>query len=121
MQSRYNKIRRLLLVQAGLVFIISLLLLLIVDSKQAYSVLLAGLVYLVPSWIFAVKLFKHEGARAAGKIVRDFYWGESLKLLCTFALFALVFKYVPVAPLAFFCTYIFLQMTLWIAPLLLLI
>jgi ATP synthase protein I len=57
----------------------------------AYSVLLGGLISLVPSTGFAILVFRHSGARAVGAIVRNALLGELMKLGLIGAGFALVF------------------------------
>lgn len=79
--------------------------------------MLGGLVAILPSALFAKKLFRYQGARAASQIVKSFYFGEALKLLSTAILFTLVFIVYKVAALAFFLTYILVLMTYWFAPL----
>ncbi|MFM1895686.1 MAG: hypothetical protein RLZZ385_760 [Pseudomonadota bacterium] len=61
---------------------------------SAYSVLLGGLICAVPNAYFSVRAFRHRGAGSAGRIVRDFYVGEAIKLLLAAAGFALTFVYV---------------------------
>lgn len=81
------------------------------------SVLLGGMVSVVPNAYFARKLFQHQGARAARQIVNGFYTGEAFKLALTFVLFAMVFKFFKIDPLVFFAAYILAQMVFWFAPL----
>lgn len=109
----------LLILQFILTAVIALLLLCLYGSREATSALLGGLVALLPSALFAKKLFAHQGARAAKQIVRNFYLGEALKIMTSVALFALVFLFYEVNPLAFFVTYIVVVMTIWFAPLVL--
>ncbi|KTD24093.1 ATP synthase protein I [Legionella maceachernii] len=97
--------------------LISLVLLLIFGKKEAMSALLGGMVAIVPSALFARKLFQYQGARAARQIVKGFYLGEALKIVSSVILFALVFMLFKIAPLAFFFTYIVVLMNYWLAPL----
>jgi ATP synthase protein I len=57
----------------------------------AYSVLLGGLISLIPNAWFASLVFRHSGARAMGAVVRNAYLGELAKLVMTGAGFGLVF------------------------------
>ncbi|WP_131781950.1 F0F1 ATP synthase subunit I [Legionella gresilensis] len=113
-----SRIRRLLLVQLTVWAIIALGLLTALGKQAAFSAFLGGLVAFLPSVIFARKLFKYQGARAARQIVRSFYLGEFLKIISSIVLFTLVFIFFEVTPLAFFLTYIVVVMTHWFAPLL---
>jgi ATP synthase protein I len=57
----------------------------------AYSVLLGGLISLIPNAGFASLVFRHSGARAMGAVVRNAYMGELMKLVTIGAGFGLVF------------------------------
>ncbi len=61
-------------------------------------------------------MFKFQGARAAQQIVNSFYAGEALKIILSVLLFAAVFILCRITPLAFFGSYIAVQMTYWVAP-----
>ena len=119
MRSKANivGIKRLLKAQIFASLLISLVFFLLMSKKDGISALLGGLVAIVPSALFAKKMFRYQGARAARQIVKNFYFGEALKILSTAILFALVFIVYKVSPLAFFFTYIMVLMTHWFAPL----
>ncbi|WP_234802469.1 MULTISPECIES: ATP synthase subunit I [Legionella] len=110
-------VKRMLGIQLLTSVLISLVLLLIFGKKEAMSALLGGMVAIVPSALFARKLFQYQGARAARQIVKGFYLGEALKIVSSVILFALVFMLFKIAPLAFFFTYIVVLMNYWLAPL----
>jgi ATP synthase protein I len=61
---------------------------------SAYSILLGGLISAIPNAYFTHKAFRYSGARATGKVVREFYTGEAIKLAMTAAGFSLAFVYV---------------------------
>lgn len=85
----------------------------------AYSVLLGGLICLIPNCYFAYRAFQYEGARAAREIVKSFYRGEAGKLILTSLLFAGVFAGVkPLNALALFIGYCAVLSISWIVPLL---
>ncbi|MFT6193193.1 MAG: ATP synthase protein I [Cognaticolwellia sp.] len=71
----------------------------------AYSLLVGGVVVIVPNIIFAYKAFKYAGASASRKVIESFYSGVKLKMLYTTLLFALVFKFLVISPLIFLSTY----------------
>ena len=76
----------------------------------AYSVLLGGLICLLPNTYFAYRAFRFQGARAAKQIVQSFYAGEAGKLALTTILFAGVFIGVkPLNALALFIGYLSVQ------------
>lgn len=109
--------RRLLLIQLGVTILITLIALVAKNATAAISAVAGGLVCIVPNAYFAIKLFRHTGARAAKQIVNGFYKGEALKLMLSIALFAIVFKFLKTNPLVFFVAYIAAQMVFWFAPL----
>lgn len=85
----------------------------------AYSVLLGGLICLVPNAWFAYRTFQFQGARAAQEIVRSFYAGEAGKLALTAIMFAGVFIGVkPLNALALFTGFCLIQLVGWLVPLL---
>lgn len=81
------------------------------------SALAGALVFLIPNLVFARNIFKYKGASSAKQIVRAFYKGESLKIVLSIGLFALVFKFFHVIPLVFFAVYITMQFLIWLMPL----
>lgn len=110
-------VKRLLKAQLITSVLISLVLLLLYGKNEGLSAILGGLVAIVPSIVFARKMFRYQGARAAKQIITSFYTGEALKIILTAILFSLVFMLYKVAPLAFFFTYIVVLMNYWLAPL----
>jgi len=83
------------------------------------SALLGGLIAWLPNTYFALRAFRHRGARAAQKIVRSFYAGAFGKMILTMAMFAVVFiKVHPLSALALFVGFAFVQTMNWIVPLL---
>lgn len=104
------------MVQAGLTLFLAALCLLMGGTKAAYSAILGGIVCMVPNIFFARSLFRYQGARSAKKIVNAFYKGEAIKIILSIVLFAIVFIIGNINALAFFITYIVVQMTFWVAP-----
>lgn len=87
-------------------------------NKSAYSLLLGCLTCIIPTGCFAIKFFAYTGAQAARQIVRSFYRAELIKWLLTASLFALIFNFIPVQPLLFFMSFIGMQTSFWLIPLL---
>ncbi len=111
-----QSVKNLLTAQIICCVVLVLIFLLFSSKKNAISAVFAGGVAIIPSVLFAQKLFKYQGARAAQQIVKSFYLAEALKIFSSIALFTLVFMLIDVAPFAFFFTYIALVMTHWFAP-----
>ena len=118
MNKRLNKhsIIRFWLVQLGLVLLLAMFCAVKYNYNSAYSALLGGLVCIIPNALFALKLFKYHGARAARQIVNNFYKGEALKIVLSIILFTTVFIFCKITPLAFFASYVLVLMTHWLAP-----
>jgi ATP synthase protein I len=110
-------VKRLLKTQLFTSALISIVFLLLLGKREGISAMLGGMVAILPSVLFAKKMFRYQGARAARQIVKNFYIGEALKILSTAILFTLVFVLYKIAPLAFFFTYIVVLMNYWFAPL----
>lgn len=67
---------------------------------------------MIPNAYFAHKVFRYRGARAAKKIVRELYTGETIKLLLMGAGFALSFLYVkPLNTAALFSGFVLVHIT----------
>lgn len=117
-----NRVRqaayRLVLLQVIVSIVIAGVLWELDSFQQGYSALLGGLVCAAATACFAKRVFRMTGARAAPQIVMSFYSAEVMKLMLTVVLFGLIMKYVAIAPLPFFMTYIGTQLMLWFAPLL---
>jgi len=65
--------------------------LLLLDKVLASSVLVGGLIQIVPQAWFARQAFKYSGANQASLVVRTMYRGETGKVVLTAALMAVVF------------------------------
>lgn len=87
------------------------------DMHTAVSSFMGGMVAFIPALLFVIIFFRQNSARAAKQIVRCFYIGEFIKIASSVCLFALVFMFYKVTPLAFFLTYIAVVMMHWLAPL----
>jgi ATP synthase protein I len=109
-------LKRLWLVQLGITVFLAVLCAIVFNINAASSALLGGLVCIIPNAIFASRLFKYHGARAAKQIVNSFYKGEALKIFLSIFLFTAVFVLCRITPLAFFGSYITILMTHWFAP-----
>jgi len=65
--------------------------LVLAGTVTAYSVVLGGLVSILPNGYFAWQAFRYQGAGNARKVVKSFMKGEFGKLGMTLVLFALCF------------------------------
>jgi len=114
--SMRQTVYRWLAVQTIVVFCFSLILFVFQGINSAGSALLGGLVCVLPSTLFAMRLAKHFGAHAVKRFLRDFYIGEAIKLLLTAVLILLVLGFVETHIVAFFLGFIVAEFSFWLAP-----
>lgn len=112
-----RSIKCLLMAQLSISLLLALILFFFSGEKKAISALLGGLVAIAPSYLFAKKLFRYDGAKFARQIVKSLYWGETLKLVTTIGLFAFIFKWIQINPEVFLLTYTIIVVSHWLAPL----
>ena len=84
-------IGKISMIQVAAMLLLSGISLVVLGKVSAYSVLLGGLISIIPNAYFAAKVFSQTGARAMEKVVRNAYLGEFIKLALMGAGFALVF------------------------------
>lgn len=115
---RLRVIKWLLVFQAIGSVVAGLIGLLVLDITAGKSALIGGLTCWLPNCYFAMRAFRHRGARAARLIVRSFYAGQAGKMFMSAMMFAVTFIYVkPINPLALFAGYVGVQVLNWIVPL----
>lgn len=102
--------------QAIFVVMITLIVYLGWDFKAAKSAFIGGMNVVIPSLIFALYAFRYAGAQAAKMVTSSFYRGQSLKLLTTFVLFVISFKYLDVNIEPLMIVFILTLTTHWFAP-----
>jgi len=86
-----------------------------IKSKADYSVLVGGIIYLIPNMYFALYAFRYRGAHAARFVLLSFYRGEMGKFLLSGVGFAIAFTLVkPLDVLLLFSIYIALTCIQWI-------
>lgn len=100
-----KNIQRIFALQGALTTVITVGLYFTRSGNEAVSAFLGGFVAILPALIFAKLLFRYRGARAAKKIVNNFYLGEGFKISFAIFLFALVFRFYHVSAIVFFITY----------------
>ncbi len=88
------------------VIIVATIVLIFASVHAGYSVFIGGLVCILPNVYFASRVFRHEGARAARKILSSFYIGEAVKLLLTALFFGVALVVLKIQPLALFGGYL---------------
>ncbi|TVQ70478.1 MAG: ATP F0F1 synthase subunit I [Oceanospirillales bacterium] len=84
------------------------------DFVTAYSAFIGGLLYLLPTGWFSLRVLIKNTARSPREILANIYMSETGKVFLAVALFTLVFMLVePLNAAALFVTYILLQITGW--------
>ncbi len=81
---------------------------------KAFSSVLGGLAAFIPNLYFALRITGVEGQEAR-KILRSFYTGESIKLLLTAAIFALILRIPNIQILPLFAGYVSALSVFWFA------
>jgi ATP synthase protein I len=113
--SKSLKVQAFYLMFWQLLVIIGLAVLLLVQSVQsAFSVLLGGLCYWLPTCWFAWRIFAHTGARAAKQFVAAFFVGEMIKLFLSGVLFLLIVKYLPVNVVSMLIGFVAAIIAFWV-------
>ena len=98
--------------QLILIVATSAALLILSGQVSACSLLIGGLLSALPGALFASRVFKYRGARAAQKIVKELYTGQILKLVSVSAGFALCFIFVnPLNIVALFSGFVLVHIT----------
>lgn len=80
------------------------------------SAAIGGLTSILPNLIFYLLLFKNQGAMAASKIVKSFYWGETFKIFLTVLLFTASFQWSNLKFFPMLFTFISIQLVYWLIP-----
>lgn len=108
----------LLGLQSLLILAIAVILSLFKGLAVGCSLMLGGVVSIVPNLYFTHMLFRENRASAAKKIVKTFYHSEFIKLLMVVALFFLLMKWLPLSIIPFVVGFFIAQMGIWLAPIL---
>ncbi|RAU18051.1 hypothetical protein DN062_09690 [Nitrincola tibetensis] len=104
---------KVLLIQ---VFITSALSLALIfkDFVAAYSAFIGGMLYLIPTAYFTLKVQFKNNAHTAKEILANVYMSQFGKMVLAIALFSLTFMMVePLNPLSLFVTFILMQISGW--------
>ena len=101
--------------QAGVTAIMALCAFGLAGRLAAVSALLGGGIACVGSLAMAGLVFGGSGAGSARRALGAFYAGEAVKLTLIVVLFAVVLKWVKVAPVAMFAAFAATLLVYWIA------
>lgn len=82
----------------------------------AFSAFLGGFVCIFPSFLYIRRVLTVTGAQNAKQICRQFYLGETIKIVLTIGLSLLVFRWQGLLPLPYFLGFFVAQSVFLIAP-----
>jgi ATP synthase protein I len=112
-QATRRRVIRIFLIQALLIAIIAVITL-IYGVTQAYSVLLGGLLYLLPNAYFAKRLLFSRQNSSVNRALAEMYIGQIWKMAISIVGFSAVFIMVrPLSPFSLFLAFILLQVSGW--------
>lgn len=114
----FPAVRRLLRWQAWMMIAAAGVAYFLGGETAARSALLGGLVAFLPNAYFASRIGAAQHHKTAHEIVRSFYFGETVKLVATAALFALVLHVPGVSFGPLLGAFIAVLMVFWFALLL---
>ena len=113
-KSSYSTIKKILIMQASVIVIVSLGFFVFSTKIMAVSSVLGGLTAFLPNLYFAYRIsLAKEGS--AKQIVQSFYSGESRKVLMTCALFAVVFQVPKVQFFPLMACFVAVLSVFWLA------
>ncbi len=105
---------RIVAIQLGVALVGGLLTYLLSDRRAAISAGIGGLISALTTATFALRVFAARPDAPLKKVVRAFYAGEVQKIALTAVLFFAVIKWVDVAFLPLFLTYMVSLLAYWI-------
>ena len=106
----------LVVCQALLVIVISLLYVLLLDIKAGYSALMGGGIYVIPNLLFSWLAFQVAGASKSKLVVLYLYGGEAAKLLLTIGLFVIALAWMDLALLPLYLCFAIALFSQWLSP-----
>jgi len=109
-----GRIFRILLVQAVVCLVLAAGLLL-VNVETAYSALLGGMLYLLPTLYFADRALRFSDGQSAKQALAEMYMSQIWKMALSAVGFAAVFILIqPLNPFSLFGTFVLMQILGWI-------
>lgn len=106
----------LVLFQAVFAAVIALIFLITADAAAAKSAFKGGLVAVIANFVFAFFAFRHSGAEKAELVAASMMRGQSMKVLLTVVLCAVVFQQEQTVPGPFLTGFLLTLLTQWTAP-----
>lgn len=107
---------KLALCQLAVAGVIALAFFLAADAAAAKSAFKGGLVAVIPNFVFAFFAFRFSALDNANLVLASFMRGQSLKLILTAVLLALVFSQQKLIPGVFLTGFLLTLLAQWMAP-----
>ncbi len=109
------KFVKVFLLETAILLAVTAIIGLLCERMLAVSILLGGIIALIPHIYFTYQAFRFTGAKAAQQVSQAFYRGQAGKFILNLLLFALVFMLIQrVDVLALFAGYILMLIGNWI-------
>lgn len=102
--------------QLAVAGVIALAFFLAADVGAAKSAFKGGLVAVIPNFVFAFFAFRFSALDNANLVLASFMRGQSLKLILTAVLLALVFSQQQLVPEVFLTGFLLTLLAQWLAP-----
>lgn len=107
---------KLILCQLAVAGVIALAFFLTVDAVAAKSAFKGGLVAIIPNCVFVFFAFRFNALNNPNAVLAAFMRGQSLKLILTAVLLAVVFTQQQLVPGIFLTGFLLTLLTQWTAP-----
>lgn len=115
-KSLKHQTNKIVLVQLAFVAVLAVVFLMINSSRAALAVLCGGLVYILPGYFYAARLFSNVSPHAIVRIMFVFYLGEVLKLIISIGLFITLLNIFSFPLLPYFLGYLLAALSFCVAP-----
>lgn len=102
----HHEVKFVLKNTCGVLLLCVILILFLKGINFAESLLIGGLVVIIPHFVFAKVFFYFQGARKYKQIIKYFYLGEGLKLLLTALFLGIALAYFKLETSGFFMGFI---------------
>lgn len=108
-------VNRIVLIQCIVILLLAFVFFIASSKYAALALLCGGLVYILPGYFYAVRLFSNVSPRAIVRVMCVFYIGEVLKLVTSIVLFIVLLKFFAFPLLPYFLGYLVAALTFCVA------
>ena len=116
-KSLKKQVNRVIIAQCVAVVVVSVVFLFLLGGeKSAVAVIVGGLVYVTPCYLYANRLFSNVSAQAIKRIIITFYLGEIGKLVVSVGLFIGLYHVYQFPIMPYFLGYLVAAIAFCVAP-----